>query len=868
MDGETTGRLLGPYRIEARLGAGGMGEVFRGTDTRLGRAVAVKTCREGFDERFRREAKAIAALNHPHVCTLYDVGPDYLVMELIEGETLAARLERGKLPLKQALEYGRQIAEALAAAHSKEIVHRDLKPGNVMSGRSGIKVLDFGLARHTRDETITMGHGLVGTPAYMAPEQMEGREADARTDIYALGLVLREMLTGKRQGSTKELPERVAHVVDGCLEADPEERWQAAADVARELAWAAESPASVAGRSEARGRWLWAAAALAMAGALAMAAAGLWRRAHEVPAGQPVRISVPLVRVNAGTMRMGGTLLHREQPGVLMALSPDGTRLVAQVLDQAGEGDANGAREGTVRLATRRLDEAELTPIPGTEGPTGPFFSPDGEWIAFFGSGKLRKIPVHGGAPETLCEAGNFPSGSWGDDGNIIAALEVHGGLYRVPGGGGRPAAVTTLKAGEVMHRWPQVLPGSRAALFTSYKGGGPEDASIEALVLATGERKPVLQGAAMGRYVKAGDGAGYLVYLREHRLYAAQFDAGRLAVRGTARAVADDVSSITLSTPGDFATSDNGTLVYLGGASEPGRAIFRLEENGRKEVLRAAPGLYNGLRFSPDGRRLAFGQGDPLKQQDLWVEDLETNALTRITRSAGSSDSPVWWPDGKHILFTAMNQPDAGLYRARADGSEPQLVLGGDWVAVSSVSPDGRYVMVESGNPITGAAVDVLEVRETAEGLKVEKRTPYLRVPGFPRPVISPDGHWVAYSSAENGPQEDVYVQPFPGPGERVAVAGGGLFPTWSRDGKELFFYADNHLMAVECETRAGVFTAGKPRVWGKQATLDTGGPYEPFAMAPNGKAFAVLLYPDGGTETRGRFQLTYILHFAEMLR
>ena len=861
------GERFGPYRIVGTLGSGGMGQVFRAVDTRLGRPVAIKTCREGFGQRFQREAKAISSLNHPHICTLYDVGPDYLVMELIEGETLAARLKRGRLSMQQALDYGAQIASALAAAHAQQIVHRDLKPGNIILAKTGVKVLDFGLARTPRDETITAGHEVVGTPAYMAPEQFEGRESGERTDIYALGLVLREMLTGNRQGKTNGLPRALAHVIERCLEVEPDERWQAASDVARELKWAERNPVDSPAPVTSRGRIGW---MLLGAAALAVTAAVLWLRPAAIRSNQPVRISVGLTKIGLtdGTYQMDDTILHREQPGTFMALSPDGTRLVAQVLDSGGDTEATAAQTGRVRLAIRRLDEARFRPIPGTENPTGPFFSADGKWIGFFGNGKLRKIPVEGGAPVVLCESGNFPSGSWGDDGSIIAALRANGGLWRVPSAGGNPTPVTELKPGEVRHRWPQVLSHSRAVLFTSYTGGGPDDANLEVLSFKSGERRTLVRGAAMGRYVSTSSGAGYLIYLRQQMLFGVAFDTGKLETRGVSRPILDDVRSITHSTPGDFASSDNGTLVYLSGAGEPERSIFWMDESGRKQALRGTPGIYNGLRISPDGRRLVFSQGDPLKQQDLWVQDLETNAVARLTRMTGSSHSPVWWPNGKYLLFGVFNQPDAGIYWVRSDGAgEPRILMRDSNVMPSAISSDGQ-LLVHSGNPMTRAQVSTLSIRDSGDGLVAGKHTPVLDVPGIPMTALSPDGHWLAYGSDENGPEE-IFVRPFTVPGEKVVIsAGGGEFPTWSSNGRELFYLSANHIMVVDYTVKGGSFHASKARVWSQQPILDTGGPYQPYALAPDGKRFAVMLYPDGTANQRSSLNLTYMLNFGDLLQ
>jgi serine/threonine-protein kinase len=869
---------FGPYRIEGPLGAGGMGEVFRAIDSRLGRAVAIKTCHAEFTERFQREARAISSLNHPHICTLYDVGPDYLVMELIEGETLAARLKRGKLSTGQAIQYGAQMAEALAAAHAKGIIHRDLKPGNVMLAKTGVKVLDFGLARAPGDGVITAANGVVGTPAYMAPEQLEGKECGTAADIYALGLVLREMLTGNRLGPTKDLPGGLAHVIERCLGSDPEERWHSATDAAMELKWAAAGPSDppVPIKSGVPLRW-------AVVGAIGIVALTgfLWFsvgkvgpvKQHPIPV---VRISVGLTRVGVsdGTFRLDDTVLHREQPGTFMALSPDGTRLVLQVLEVDGGGNTSASQVGTVRLATRRLNEPQFKSIPGTEDPTGPFFAPDGQWIAFFGNGKLRKIPVQGGAPVTLCQAENFASGSWGDDGNIVAALQNHGVLSRIPSAGGDPVTITELRHGEIMHRWPQVLPGSREVLLTSYTGGGPEDASIDIVSLKTHQRRTVVRGGVMGHYVADPDGTGsvgtgYLIYLRQQTMLAVRFNIVTLAVTGLPQPILDDVASITLSTPGDFAVSDYGTLVYLSGSGELKRSIFWLDSAGQKQPLHPAPGFYNGLRFSPDGQRLAFADGEALKQQSLWVQDIETNTLARVTSIPGASHSPVWLPDGKHILFGVWNQPNAGLFWTRADGlGEPRQLLKQEGIAPSSISPDGKRVAFQRGDPSTGTGLLTAWMEETVDGPRLGKPEPFSRVPSFPMPAFSPDGKWIAYGSAEIG-SDEIYVQPFPGPGDKVPIsAGGGLCPIWSANGRELFFIGSNHIMVVEYSTAGGSFKAGKPKAWSQQAILDAGGPFQPYALAPDGKRFAVLLYPDGTADPRNSLHLTFVLNFVNDLR
>jgi serine/threonine-protein kinase len=486
------GARLGPYKIEASIGAGGMGSVYRAVDTRLGRKVAIKICARQFSERFEREARAISALNHPHICTLYDVGPNYLVMELVEGETLAARLNKAPLPMAIVLRYAAEIADALAAAHALGIVHRDLKPQNIMITKSGVKVLDFGLAKSPGDETLTAAHVVMGTPAYMAPEQSEGKECDARSDIYALGLVLYEMAAGKRlpRGQpplTEGLPPQFAHVIERCLESEPENRWQSASDVKGELEWAGKTAATTqvtAQATESRKglpRWIWGVAV----GVLVL---GLgWTVAHlRQPVAGTRTLEQPLVRLDVD---LGPGVSLGSQPGTGAILSPNGSRLV-----YVSQG----------RLFTRRLDQAKTTELAGTEGAFAPFFSPDGQWVAFFAGSSLKKVSVDGGAAIALCNASNPYGGSWGEDGNIVAALNNNGALSRIPSSGGTPTPVTELAQGEITHRWPQILPGGKAVLFTAHTAqvGGFDGANIVVMSLADHRRKTLARGGTFGRYL------------------------------------------------------------------------------------------------------------------------------------------------------------------------------------------------------------------------------------------------------------------------------------------------------------------------------------------------------------------------------
>jgi serine/threonine-protein kinase len=885
----TAGTRLGPYEILAHIGAGGMGEVYRARDTKLDRDVAIKVIPPALAQdperlaRFEREAKVLASLNHPNIAQIYGVEERALVMELVAGETL-----KGRLPLDTALNYARQIADALEAAHEKNIIHRDLKPANIMITPAGVvKVLDFGLAAVTQSSdpsnpanspTLTISPTragmILGTAAYMSPEQARGKVVDKRADIWAFGVVLYEMLTGKplfegetvsdtlAQVLTKEpdweqAPAKVRRLLEACLQKDPKQRLQAIGDW--RLLLADEQPQ---GTAPPRPRLGWVAATVLLAALAAIAGIGWWRATR--PVAYPlVRISTELAPVpgNAYDYQLDDTIVGTGQPGTFLAISPDGTRLALQVFDPT-------ARQ--FLLASRRLDESRFTPIAGTEDPASPFFSPDGQWIAFLGDGKLRKIPVQGGAPVVLCSAENFASGAWGDDGNIVAALKTNGGLSRISPAGGTPAAVTELAEGETMHRWPQVLPGSDAVLFTAYTGGGPEDSNIDAFSFKTHQRKTLVRGGEMARYVAGQNGEGYLVYLHQNALLAVAFDPRKLATAGTALPILDDVRTIGQTYRGDFDISRTGTLVYLSGSGEPGRWIFWLDPTGKTEPLHSAPGLYNGLQFSPDGKHLAFGMGDVLVNEELWIQDLGRNTSVRLTSLGGVSTSPLWSPDGQYILFA--HQPNGGIYRVRADGAgEPQqLVKSGNTTFPSSISPDGKRVAFESGNPFTAMEVSTAPFEDRADHPLLGKMEPFLRASGFPMPAFSPDGRWLAYSSAETGTPE-IYVQPYPGSGGKVAIStGGGGFPVWSPKAHQLFFVARQGIMVADYTATGDSFTPGKPRLWSPHPILFNygGGPFQPYALAADGKRFAVMLYPDGTTERHSTLHLTFLLNFADELR
>ncbi|MSV35574.1 MAG: hypothetical protein EXQ47_08260 [Bryobacterales bacterium] len=572
--------------------------------------------------------------------------------------------------------------------------------------------------------------------------------------------------------------------------------------------------------------------------------------------------STPLARVIIGAT--GGNML---------ALSPDGARLALTL---------RGA-DGKMRLYTRLLNQSQVTPMAGTENAYAPFFSPAGDWIGFFAEGKLKKIAVEGGAAVTLCDAPRGYGGSWGEDGNIIAALNQRGVLSRVPSAGGPPVPVTKLNSGEATHRWPQVLPGSRAVLFTA----APEisvsydDANIDVISLKTGERKTIERGGFSARYLAdatGSNGTGHLIYLHDTTLFAVPFDPGRLASTGAPAPILDDVSS-TAAAGGDFAfavaPSGPGTFVYLSGKGSQGWSISWVDRSGKTQPLHAPLSQYYTPRFSPDGKRLAFSI-DTGKGADIWVKDLDRDTPSRLSFLPGQNDWPVWTPDGKNIVFQSTNPAAPGLYGVRSDGSgeAKRLTEGKPPESPYSFSPDGkRLAFSHTGN---GGSQDIftmpVEVDSGQGALRFGKAELFLGTPFIEVfPAFSPDGRWLAYASDESGTRE-VYVRPFPGAGGRWQVStGGGNFPLWSRDGRELFFQTlDQHVMAVGYtanHTAGGdSFAAGKPRVWTETRLRGTGNPSN-YDVAPDGKRLAVIVADNANAEKLST-HLTFLLNFSDELR
>ena len=825
-----TGSELGAYRLESLLGAGGMGEVYRAKDVRLGRWVAIKVLLPQISadvearRRFEREARAIANLNHPNICTLHDIGSedgvDYLVMEYLEGDTLAGLVATRRLPMDRVLGYGMAIASALAAAHKQCIVHRDLKPGNIILTKSGVKVLDFGLAKFLdasavvlNDETLAAEPMVLGTPAYMAPEQRAGKECDARTDIYAFGLLLAEMATGRRRMSAFEalpsgLPPQFAFVVERCLAPDPDDRWQSCADVRLALE------------------------------CIATAEAQFHHAAAQPPELPLSRLSVDLGRNAVPGLRTTATL------------SPDARRIVFL---------ARGS-DGKQRLATRLLAEAQTTLLKGTENAQDPFFSPDGKWLGFFANYRLKRVSIEGGAPVTVCEAPNDRGASWTDDETIVLAPHIFGGLLRVNAAGGAAEPLTSLADGEASHAWPQVIAGRQAVLFT----GGPADApNVQVLSLSTRETKVVIPAGYCGRYVPS----GHVIYVHRNTLFAVRFDIDTLETRGVPVPIVDDVADDVTDRTGHFDFANDGTLVYLSrDAVTSDRTIAWMNKSGQVEKLLEAPGRYAYLFPSPDGRKLAFVSG-----QDIWVLDLKRGRPSRVSFNTLGNQWPVWAPDSAHLVFSAQNRSGSGrsLWWLRADGAEePQLLLeSADELHPSSVSPDGTHVAIHRRSSETLYDIWMLSLdcsdpeRPKAGTFEVFLRTPVNEWGA----VFSPDGRWVAYYSEESG-TGDIYVRPFRGRGGPWLVSSGGIAGTlahWPSGGRALYYLStDRHIMEVTYTEEGNSFVADEPQRW-SEATL----PFAAFNVSPD-TTRAIIAAPADPLDARHTLHVTFLLNLFDELR
>jgi serine/threonine-protein kinase len=848
---------LGPYELIELIGEGGMGKVWRARDPRLGRDVAIKISVQQFSDRFEREARAIAALNHPNICTLFDVGPNYLVMEYVDGEDL-----RGPVPLERAMEIAGQIAAALEAAHEKGIVHRDLKPGNIKINRDGsVKVLDFGLAKSAVESaemtpdspTLLSGTGMIlGTAGYMSPEQAKGKEVDKRTDIFAFGVVLYELATGERpfRGETvsetlaavikdeldlTKVPARLRRLLEACLEKDPKKRLRDIGDWTRLLD---DKTATLPSQS----RLGWAAAAIATLVIVSLLlSVGLWRSTRPV--------DHPLTRLNLdlGPDAVAGL-------NTTVAISPDGRRIVYPVR----------GTDGKQLLATRLLDQAVPTLLAGTENGFDAFFSPDSQWIGFFASGVLRKISVQGGAPVTLSPGAFSPRGaSWGDGDSIVATLNNLVPLSLIPAAGGPAKPITRLAIGQQTHRWPQVLPGGEAVLFTASitTSIGNDNSDIDAVSLKTGQVKVVQRGGYYGRYVPG----GYLLYVHEGALYGVAFDPARLETRGTPVPLIDDLAADTANGGGQFDVSRTGTLVYLAGKGTPQtwRAAW-LDSSGKPRPLSLPPAQYGIMRLSPDGRKLSFWNAG-----DIYLYDLEKETPTRLTFGGGANAGAVWAPDGQHVAFQAKS----GLSWMRSDGGgEPQRLLERQApVNPWSFSPDGKRLAFFEVDPETLGDIWILPLDlSDPDHPNPGKPELFLRTPADERvPTFSPDGRWIAYRSDESGTIQ-IYVRPFPAAGGgqwQISAGGGARFPIWSKNGRELFYEtADNRIMVVDYTVNGNSFAPGKPKLWSDVQLFYPG--VSNLDLAPDGKRFIVLTTPETGGDGKSAVHVTMLQNFLDELK
>jgi Tol biopolymer transport system component len=826
--------------IVGPVGAGGMGEVFRARDTRLDRTVAIKVLAPDVArdpdvrERFDREARTIASLTHPNICTLHDVGHqdglDYLVLEFVEGETLAARLQSGRLPMELVLRTAIEIADALDRAHRHGIVHRDLKPGNVMLTRSGAKLLDFGLAKSRRVEgsfaaaetnSITKAGTLVGTLQYMAPEQLEGKAVDHRSDIFALGAVIYEMATGRRafDGANQvsvigavlhTTPPPVTsiqplaspsldHIVSRCLAKNPDDRWQSARDVMLELqdpapAAAGTGIAPVAGTAK---LWPWLAATLGVLLLLALAGLVAIARRPEPVAGA-VRAMIPppsQVRFTF-TGDFGGSPV----------ISADGRRLVFVA------SHATGARQ----LFLRSLDALDSVPLAGTDGATFPFWSPDGRSVGFFADGKLKRVDVDGGAVLTVCDASSGRGGTWSRDGRILFTPSVRDGLYEVPATGGEPRAITRLDPSrDASHRWPEFLDDGKTFVFLGIPlDAGRRDETAIYIGTIDGAAPQVLV-RSFTQPVVVGD---TLLFLRESTLVAQRIDAGGRKLLGDPAVLAQSVQHDPTIWRGVFTAAVRGPLVYQAGEDGGRTTLLLYDRNGREVGTIGERAIYFDVNISPNGRYVAVNRGDPA---DIWVYEFARGTGTRVTSDELNQSLPIWSPDSTRLVFSSVTPDGRGmLAQARADGTEsPTAIFTGDVVEATDWSRDGKYLLVKPGDLRTAPGdIWVMPLSDPSRQFPLVA-SPFAEY----HARFSPDGKWVAYVSNESG-REEVYVTAFSTsgqdardgrdhdarrPGRWQVSTAGGVLPRWKGDGTELYYVAPDHrLMAARVDGRSPAFT------------------------------------------------------------
>jgi Tol biopolymer transport system component len=854
----------------APLGAGGMGEVYRARDTRLGRDVAIKVLPQHLSEnpevhaRFEREARTISSLNHPHICTLHDVGreqdDEYLVMEMIEGETLAQRLERGPLPIPEVLKLGIQIADALDRAHRAGIVHRDFKPGNVMLSKSGAKLTDFGLARRigpiagaansgvtiaqlTQSPTVasplTAEGSIVGTFLYMAPEQLEGRETDARGDLWALGCVLYEMATGHRafEGRTQAsligaimnsepppvssvtafAPPALDGLIRACLAKDPEERIQTAHDVKLQLTWIQQSgstPTAVAAPVVTKRRatreaiaWTVAGVSLALLGLIA------WRGMN-APSAQQIRFSIPIPD------RLTGVDLPR--------VSPDGRTIAFSAQDSTGRR----------MIWVRPMNALAANPLPGTERSGRPFWSPDSRHLAFFADGKLKKIALAGGPPIVVCDAPSGSDGSWGTHNVILYDGGTTDPIRRVSAGGG--VAATAVPSDSIAGvGWPAFLPDGQHFFYTELPITDPSRIMLGTL----GQPKGVPLGVTGSRIEYSPD--GYLLFARERTLLAQRFDLGRRRMVGEPFPVAEDLP-VSGSAQANFTVSGNGVLVYRTTGAIISRLVW-LDRSGHELGQVGPPGDYRAPALSRDGSRVAIRRRESdASNLDIWTIEIGRGTSTRLTFDPADDSGPLWSPDGTQIVWQSSRGNESALWMKNSNGvgKEERIANGFAFATPLDWSRDGKWLLVQNQDPRTG--VDMLVLPMTGD----RKPQTLLQTPfNEGRGRFSPDGRWVVYESDESGHPE-IYAVGFQGASGRWQISNdGGSDPAWSPDGREIYYLSrDQKLMAVPI-TEGATLTAGTPHAL-FQVQVEAGTRRNVYEVAPDGKRF-LFQVPAGDTGT-----------------
>jgi serine/threonine-protein kinase len=855
------GTRLGSYEITGLLGKGGMGEVYRARDAKLKREVALKILPEEFSRdparvsRFQREAEVLASLNHPNIGAIYDLqeanGTRFLVLELIDGETLADRIQHGAIPVQDALDIAKHICEALEAAHEKGIVHRDLKPGNVMLTKVGnVKVLDFGLAKAyettpssasgSNSPTLatmaaTVGGVIVGTAAYMSPEQAKGKPVDKRSDIWAFGVVVYEMLTGRslfagetvtetlaavieREPDWRRVPAKVLPVLRRCLEKDPKRRLRDIGDV---MAWIESTPEASTEPATLRSitRWLWPAVVAVLVVALV---AVFWNLRQTPP-----RVDLPFVRQDVD---LGEDIALPPQPTFLpnVAISPDGTRLAYVASPLAG---------GPTRLFTRRLDQPKATALAGTEGAQRPFFSPDGHWLGFNVNRKLNKISVEGGAVVPLMDlTGTFGGAAWAPDGIIVAQQGSF--LVKITeGGGSPPAQVTDLLKGEGIQASPQLLPGGKAVLFTSNFGTDRDNATVDVVTFSSHQRKRLVTGGAYPRFAPSrGVKAGHLLYVFKEALYAIPFDAENLETHGTAVPILDDLIG-TATFPGKFDMSQMGTMVYQKSSSGSRMSTVQwVDSTGKSQALLSRQGIYQRPRVSPDGQQVALAVSEG-SATNIQVYEWQNDRTTKLTFGDRGFNTPIWSADGQFVVFTSSQ---GGMFWARADGSgQPEPLTAGPATQVpSSFSLDGKRLAFVEPLGIWTIPLDI-----QGGQLKAGTPEPFIKDQvNVGQPSFSPDGKWLAYASNEGARGiPEVYVRPFPaqpGQGGKWVISNqGGQRPVWSLTSHDLLYLSPGgQIMVASYTVKGDRFIAEKPRVWlAKLGGTD-------FDLSPDGKHLAVV--------------------------